>query len=333
MAGLYEDGFVERLRQGVVSLADQWGLSPATEVTLLTLSENATFIARDPERDAPLILRVHRPAYHTKAEIESELAWINALRDGGAVETPEPLLARNGTHIASFEDGDETRHVVAFTYMSGHEPEASEGLAAGFEILGAISARLHRQVRDWTPPEGFTRKTWNFDTAFGPAPLWGDWRAALGMTPAQKEVLDRLCDVLDARLAAYGAGPDRFGLVHADLRLANLLQDGDRLGVIDFDDCGFSWFIYDFAAAVSFLETEPYIPALQEAWVRGYRSVAPLSDEHVAMIPTFILFRRLLLTAWIASHSETETAAAAGLAAYTDGTVALAEAYLAEQDA
>ena len=58
--------------------------------------------------------------------------------------------------------------------------------------------------------------------------------------------------------------------------------------MIDFDDCGFSWFIYDFAAAVSFLETEPYIPALQEAWVRGYRSVAELSDEHVAMIPTFI---------------------------------------------
>ena len=40
--------------------------------------------------------------------------------------------------------------------------------------LGAISARLHRQVRDWTPPEGFTRKTWNFETSFGPAPLWGD---------------------------------------------------------------------------------------------------------------------------------------------------------------
>ena len=47
------------------------------------------------------------------------------------------------------------------------------------------------------------------------------------------------------------------------------------------------------------------------------------------MLPTFIMFRRLLLTAWIASHAETETAAWAGLETFTEGTVALAEDYLA----
>ncbi|MCR8546350.1 phosphotransferase [Salipiger sp. P9] len=333
MSGLYDEGFVERLRRGAEGLSAEWDLGPEARIRLLTLSENATFIAEDPARDTPLILRVHRPDYHSKAEIESELAWINALRDSGAVDTPEPLLVRNGTHIASFEDAGQTRHVVGFSFMSGKEPDADASLVPGFEMLGAISARLHGHVRSWTPPAGFVRKTWNFETAFGPAPLWGDWRAALGLTPAQKEVLERLCTVLEAKLAAYGAGADRFGLVHADLRLANLLVEGDRLGVIDFDDCGFSWFIYDFAAAISFLETDPIVPALQEAWIKGYRSVAPLSDEHVAMIPTFILFRRLLLTAWIASHAETETAAMAGHAAYTEGTVALAEAYLAEHGA
>ena len=333
MAGLYDERFVERLRQGALSLRSEWQLSARCDIRLLTLSENATFIATDPGRAAPIILRVHRPAYHSRAEIESELAWINALRDSGAVETPEPLLAANGSHIASFQDGDEIRHVVAFSFMSGTEPTAGESLASGFEILGAISARLHRHARGWEKPEGFTRKTWTFQSAFGPEPLWGDWRAALGLTPDQEAVLERLCEVLERKLAAYGETPDRFGLVHADLRLANLLEDGDRLGVIDFDDCGLSWYVYDFAAAISFLETEPYIPALQEAWIKGYRSVAELDDEHVAMIPTFIMFRRLLLTAWIASHAETETAAEAGHAAYTLGTVALAEAYLAEHEA
>lgn len=141
-------------------------------------------------------------------------------------------------------------------------------------------------------------------------------------------MLEALCDVLKRKLDAYGKGADRFGLVHADLRLANLLQDGDKLGVIDFDDCGFSWFIYDFAAAISFYETEPYIPALQAAWLKGYRTIAPLDAAHEAMIPSFVMFRRLLLTAWIASHAETQTAADAGHGAYTAGTVALAKAYL-----
>lgn len=330
MSGLYDDSFVERLRQGALSLAPQWGLGPDTDVQMLTLSENATFIARDPAAEAPVILRVHRPDYHTKAEIESELAWIEALRAARAVDTPAPLRLSGGGHIASFEDGEQTRHVVGFRFMSGAEPDAGESLADGFETLGAISARLHTHVQHWQPPQGFRRKTWNWDSAFGAAPLWGDWRAALGLTPDGQAVLERLARALRDRLAAYGAGQDRFGLIHADLRLANLLVEGDRLGVIDFDDCGFSWFVYDFAAAISFLETEPYIPELQAAWLRGYRAVAALGAEHEAMIPTFILFRRLLLTAWIASHAETETAAWAGLGAFTEGTVALAETYLSQ---
>ncbi len=101
-------------------------------------------------------------------------------------------------------------------------------------------------------------------------------------------------------------------LVHADMRVANLLVDGDTLSVIDFDDCGFSWYLYDFAAAVSFIEHEPFIPELQAAWIAGYRTVAPLSDEECAILPVFIMLRRMLLTAWIASHSETPTAQALG---------------------
>ena len=49
------------------------------------------------------------------------------------------------------------------------------------------------------------------------------------------------------------------------------------------------------------------------------------ADE--AEIPTFVMLRRLLLVAWIGSHSETELAQSMGLP-YTEGTVGLCEAYL-----
>jgi Ser/Thr protein kinase RdoA (MazF antagonist) len=136
-----------------------------------------------------------------------------------------------------------------------------------------------------------------------------------------------VADVLAQRVCAYGQPNHRFGLVHADLRLANLLIDRGRLGIIDFDDCGFSWFFYDFAAAVSFMEHEPIVAELQNAWLEGYRRITPVSEADEAMLPVFVMLRRMLLTAWIASHSDAETARRLGTE-YTEGTVAMGERFL-----
>jgi Ser/Thr protein kinase RdoA (MazF antagonist) len=115
--------------------------------------------------------------------------------------------------------------------------------------------------------------------------------------------------------------------VHADLRLANLLVEGPHLRIIDFDDCGFSWFLYDFASAVSFIEHEAIVPALLAAWVKGYEEIAPLSETERAELPTFVMLRRILLSAWLASHHEVPFAQTQG-ASFTAGTVSLARQFL-----
>ena len=111
------------------------------------------------------------------------------------------------------------------------------------------------------------------------------------------------------------------------MRLTNLLTDRNGTRLIDFDDCGFGWFLFDFAAAISFFETDPAIPGLQAAWLEGYRSVAKLPTTAEMQMETFIMLRRLQLTAWIASHAETPTAQEMG-AGFTDGTLAIAEHFL-----
>ena len=140
-------------------------------------------------------------------------------------------------------------------------------------------------------------------------------------------MLGRLDAALRARLAAFGTGPDRYGLIHADTRLANLLVDDGRVSVIDFDDSGFSWYLYDAGTSVSFFEHEPQVPELMDAWLTGYRRVAALPAADEAEIWTFILFRRLLLVAWIGSHSGVDVAQELG-AGYTRDSCDLAESYL-----
>ncbi|RJG41676.1 phosphotransferase [Mesorhizobium sp. DCY119] len=325
---LYDDQFLDRLAAGLRQTLPLWNTSEDAEIKLLTVSENATYRVTGANAGQDMIVRVHRPDYHSADEILSELAWIDALCRDGVVATPRPIQGNNGRLLQSFSDDRTVRYAVAFEFMSGREPDAESELVKWYGELGEINAQLHAHSRRWQRPAGFVRKVWDFDRILGSRAYWGDWRDALGLTPDGKVILEQAHRLLGRQTAAYGHGSDRFGLVHCDMRTANLLIDGDRLGVIDFDDCGISWFAYDFAAAISFMEHEPFIPDLMAAWLAGYRRISDFGNEHEAALPMFVLLRRMQLTAWIASHAETPTAQSMG-PAYTDGTVMLAERYLA----
>ena len=309
----------------------RFGLGDACAVALLNVSENHTYRVDDPDNGRRYALRLHRPGYRTAAQIESELAWTDALSADGVVETPPVSAAPGGTRVVTASaDGAQPRHAVLFEWLTGSEPGLDDGPAAieRFASLGAITARMHGHARAWRAPAAFTRPRWDHEHTLGPDGHWGRWQDGLGIGPDELELLTRLDETIAARLRAYGQGPERFGLVHADLRLANLLIDEGDVRVIDFDDCGFSWFVYDFATAVSFIEDHPRVPELRDAWVQGYRTVAELEPAAEAELDTAVMLRRLLLVAWVGSHHTFATEAAELGAGFTAGTCALAEAYL-----
>ncbi|HLH67121.1 MAG TPA: phosphotransferase [Solirubrobacteraceae bacterium] len=307
-----------------------YGLDEDASVQLCNVSENHTFRIRD-RGGAEYALRVHRPGYRTVDEIRSELRWLDALAADGAVLTPAAVPALDGERVVAVKTPElGTRNVVLFEWAPGVAPDLDSGEAATgqFRTLGAISARMHLHARRWRHPSGFVRPRWDFEHSIGPRGHWGRWQDGLGIDREALALLERLVAVIEARLRAFGQGERRFGLVHADMRLANLLIDGEQVRVIDFDDCGFSWFMYDFATTVSFMEDHPRVPELQRAWVDGYRSVAQLDAEDEQELDTFVMLRRLLLVAWIGSHHTFATEAAELGAGFADGTCALAERYL-----
>ncbi|MEV7968837.1 phosphotransferase [Sphaerisporangium sp. NPDC088356] len=303
-----------------------YGLSPDARVRLINVSENATFLVTD--AGARTVLRVHRLGYHSREAIGSELDWLSALRDEAGVRTPAVLPALDGSRVVTVEDpGSAPRSCVMFEFVPGSEP-AEHRLVEHFEPLGAITARMHLHARRWARPAAFTRFHWDAEAAFGPAPRWGRWQDGAGVDREAHAVLSRLERALRERLERFGKGPERYGLIHADLRLANLLVDGTSgTTVIDFDDCGLGWYLYDLGAAVSFIEHHPRVPQMIDSWVRGYRSVLGLPRDDENEIWTFIMFRRLLLVAWIGSHSAVDVARELG-AGYTRGSCELAERYL-----
>jgi Ser/Thr protein kinase RdoA (MazF antagonist) len=314
--------------------AAHFGLPENATVTLCNVSENHTYRVEDHECGIRYALRVHRPGYRTIEEIESELMWMDALGADGAVDAPRAIAASDGRRVVEVvappaaELG--SRHVVLFEWLEGVAPDLDAGEAAAeqFETLGAISARMHDHARRWPRPPAFVRPRWDYHFTIGPRGHWGRWQEGLGIGREERAQLEKLDARIEGRLEAFGQDPSRFGLVHADIRLANLLVEGGRVRVIDFDDCGFSWNMYDFATAVSFMEDHPRVPELREAWVRGYRSVSELDPAAEAELQSFVMLRRLLLVAWIGSHHTFAPEAAELGAGFTTGTCALAEDYL-----
>ncbi|MEM7598198.1 MAG: phosphotransferase [Pseudomonadota bacterium] len=321
---------LQRLAEASLPL---WDVPKEAQVRLINVSENVTYAVEAPAFKS--VLRIHRDGYHTRQAIESELDWLTALGRDTAVTTPRIILGKNGARIQhGTPPGLPTpRHMVMFHFIDGPAPDETGDLAPGFEELGQIAAQCHDHVLSWQKPDGFTRMTWDTRTVFGPNATWGNWREAPGVTDDIRALLTRLETTLTARLADFGKSPDRFNLIHADMRLANLIvspgvdagSSGTRL--IDFDDCGWGWFLYDFAAAISFIEDDPRVPALKAAWLRGYRSVRALSATEEAEIDTFVLLRRMALLAWIGSHIEAPEPQALA-ADFATGTAKLARAYL-----
>jgi Ser/Thr protein kinase RdoA (MazF antagonist) len=306
---------------------DPFGFSSQAAVSLLSLSENATYRVDDPADGRSAVLRVHRTGYHQPGAIESELAWLQALRRDEGVRTPAVYPAPDGRQVVGIRIGDLTRQAVLFELLPGTEPEPDQ-LASQFELLGGICARMHRHSLAWARPAGFVRFSWDFDSCVGPGGRWGRWQDGIGVGRQELDVLGRAADTMRTRLRRFGQGPERFGLIHADLRLANLLVHGPDIQVIDFDDCGFGWFMFDIGAALSFMEHDPRVPELCDAWASGYRRLRPLPEEDAAEIPTFCLLRRLQLVAWVGSHRFADAALELG-AGFTAGACEVAEWYLA----
>jgi Ser/Thr protein kinase RdoA (MazF antagonist) len=311
--------------------AESYGFSPSAELEQFTLTENSTYRVSEQGR-APIVIRIYRPGGRPAVQIQSELAWMRALRSELGPMLPAIIAGSDDSELVEVirAGAVPSCFCVAFSLAPGSEPHEDD-LAAWFPRLGAITARFHQQARGWTTPTWFSRPTWDVSTTLGARPHWGPWSSSVP-DAEERAHLQRLADVVTTRLRRFGADAGRFGLVHADLRLANLVADGDDIQVIDFDDCGFSWYLYDLACALTFNEAHPDVDELIAGWVEGYRTIEPLSPADETEIATFLMLRRLMLSAYAGLRPDTELAHEMAQNRFAAETCTLAEGYLGRFD-
>lgn len=300
-------------RRASEAALSNWGISDAT-LSLIKHRENAVFRV-DWER-GPHALRVHRYGYHSDAALRSELQWMQAL-DAAGIQTPTVVPTRSGDLFVAqpcTEVGGDVQ-IDLFEWLDGEElGTVDDGIANADEVatsyhtLGQIAARVHNQAVDWIPPADFKRHAWDADGLAGDAPFWGRfWDLELA-TPVERDTLVRGRDHVYKSLSQLAKSSSNYSLLHADFVPENLMVCGDEIKLIDFDDAGFGWHLFEIATALYFICDEPYFAEARDAMVAGYRENRALSDEDLARLPLFLMARGFTYLGWVHTRPDTETA-------------------------
>jgi Ser/Thr protein kinase RdoA (MazF antagonist) len=304
--------YLGRMTQLADRALGHWDLA-GSRLELMKHRENVVFRVSSPD-GTPYAMRVHRLGYHSDAALRSELQWLESLRAAG-VATTEAIRCRDGASFTKVSTPavPEGRQVDLLAWVPGQAiGSVEQGVALEereifrvYTLVGEQAALIHNHGIAWRRPEGFTRFAWDEQGFFGETgAICGRYWDLEALSPEQLALLHGAREVTAAALAQFGKGVDRYGLVHGDLLPENLFYDGEQLRLIDWDDTGYGWHLYDFATAMFGHLGRPSFEIALGGMIEGYRRHRALPDEHLAMLPVLMMARALSYVGWAHTRGE-----------------------------
>lgn len=281
-----------------------WGVSDGN-TRLISHRENAVFAIRLND-GTPAALRLHRPGYNSVNEVWSELWWTNALATTG-FPVPKPVATGTGDLLVELEN-NQIATVIAWVDGApiGYSGQPLAGSAADqvkrFISVGKLLAELHNASDALTLPAKFSRRRWDQTGLLGDTPLWDRFWAHPGLDCETRDIINVARANARADLTAYNKCNPRMGLIHADALRENIFATAQGLTLIDFDDSGFGYTMFELAVAVSQSVDDPNYTELYQAVIEGYAGVRPLTQDDISRMRLFAMLRGFASVGWIMSR-------------------------------
>ncbi len=232
--------------------------------------------------------------------ITSELTWLAALSAEGGLPVPAPVPNTNGELVTKIktEGIPAGRMVSLMHWLDGRR------LRAGFKpkhfiALGQTVARLHAFSAGWQPPTGFTRPHWDWDSQLGGCMFRHPMAEVVATIPEKfQQPFSIISSEAKDAMERLGKGPDAYGLIHSDLYPENVLFKGGRALPIDFEDCGYGYWMWDIAIALCEWAWGPGWEIRRDAFWEGYSSIRTLPDIQSSSLDLFIAIQFATMVLW-----------------------------------
>jgi len=251
------------------------------------------------------VLRIHRLGYRSVAETRSELLYVQALRESTGLLVPIPLPNAAGdlVTIVGAEGCEEPRHCDVLTWLDGRVLRPGQGFGphAAYQ-LGAALGRVHHCSERFIPPAGFHLPRWDADGLFTVASPYRPGPIDMLFAPEHWAMFQAVENQVRATFKVLGSGPGEFGVIHADFILGNCLFHRRTPRVVDWDDCGWGYYLYDLCPLLGNFKDYPSYRRLRQAFLDGYRSVRCLPREHEQFIDLLIAARHATSCLWVVGN-------------------------------
>ncbi|KHL05597.1 phosphotransferase enzyme family protein [Sinomonas humi] len=293
----------------------EFGCPPDSRVAFVKHRENHVFrVAND---DGEWALKLHRRGYRSDREIESEAAACELIGSAG-VRVPHPLRTLGGSYVASVGSGEGMHQATMQVWVPNASPigDSAAILAGGprpadetlFD-LGRTMALMHRCAEQAQTPPDYERPAWDAEGLVGAAPLWGRASELPALDVRTRSLVLELEQRLRLELGALRKSARTYGPIHGDVTMENVLRDEDGLVVIDFDDMGDGWYVFDVATACFFFTGHPEAERMIERTMEGYAVERVLTPEDARAWHPLLLARALTYLGWsVARPTEEATA-------------------------
>ncbi len=280
-------------------------------------------------------LRIHRPGYHSRIEIESELQWMAHLAQSG-LHVPVPFQTRSGTFLAEITDSQNQVFILDLLSWIDGEPLGKSRVPltfSGSELeqiffdLGYNIALMHHVSDQWVSPQGFQRHALDKEGLLGETAAWGKFWDASCLALDERQLLIKARNQAATEIDLLTAKGADYGLIHADLVRENILIASGKTRFIDFDDAGFGFRMFDLATALVKNREELYYRPMKAALIAGYKSKRNITKADERSIDFFLTLRDFAYFGWADARRE-EPSMAPRIAQIKQDTLVAARGYL-----
>lgn len=223
--------------------------------------ENEVFAVGDPTLFA---LRAHRPGLRRAREIEFELKWMESLADVG-LSVPRPVRTENDFLVVELKG----QLYSLVTWLPGRPlGTAQEPLTVTEpEIIFRNLGELFKTIHNLPTPLNLDRPDWTMPGLVGEKPLWGRFWMHPNLSDFEREMMVEFRDMSRVLLEKLNL-PSQ--LIHADPLQENILVEGQKVSLIDFDDCAYGYPLFDLATLFVQRLSDKNFLDLRNAALDGY---------------------------------------------------------------